>query len=116
MPIYDYRCASCGHRFEVIHGVHATGPAACPACAGGTVTKAVVASAVHFKGSGWAKMERRPGGSGSSRAAGDGESGGPTKDAPTKDAPSDTSKSKTDASTPATKESASSTGGTAGSD
>ncbi len=58
MPIYDYRCGTCRHRFEVIHGVFAAGPETCPACGGGPVTKAVVASAVHFKGTGWAKKER----------------------------------------------------------
>ena len=25
MPVYDYDCANCGHRFEVIHGVTADG-------------------------------------------------------------------------------------------
>lgn len=59
MPIYDYRCVTCSHRFEVIHGVHVDGPTACPACGEGPVIKAVSAPAVHFKGSGWAKMERR---------------------------------------------------------
>ena len=59
MPLYDYDCAACGRRFEVIHGVHADGPSACPTCGGGPVRKAINAPAVHFKGSGWAKKERR---------------------------------------------------------
>ncbi|MFP5342247.1 MAG: FmdB family zinc ribbon protein [Candidatus Limnocylindria bacterium] len=59
MPIYDYLCAACGHRFEAIHGVHADGPSACPACHSDRVRKAFVAPAVHFKGSGWAKRDRR---------------------------------------------------------
>ena len=58
MPLYDYDCANCGRRFEVIHGVHADGPTACPLCGGGPVRKAITAAAVHFKGSGWAKKER----------------------------------------------------------
>ena len=61
MPLYDYDCAACGTRFEVIHGVHADPPAHCPMCGGGPVRKAVSAPAVHFKGSGWAKKERRAG-------------------------------------------------------
>ena len=60
MPRYDYDCAACGHRFEVIHGVHADGPTTCPLCGSGPVRKAISAPAVHFKGSGWAKKERRP--------------------------------------------------------
>jgi putative FmdB family regulatory protein len=64
MPIYDYICAKCGHELEVIHSVTADGPSACPKC-GGTMKKAIVAPAVHFKGSGWARKEK----SGSSKPA-----------------------------------------------
>lgn len=80
MPIYDYRCVACAHRFEVIHGVHADGPASCPACGEGPVVKAVTAPAIHFKGSGWAKMERRTSagsnGSGAATSSGTGSAGG----------------------------------------
>ena len=57
MPIYDYVCAN-GHTTEVIHGVNDPGPANCPIC-GAPLRKAVSAPAIVFKGSGWAKMERR---------------------------------------------------------
>ena len=59
MPAYDYTCAACGRRFEVIHGVHAEGPTACPLCGSGPVRKAITAPAVHYRGTGWAKKERR---------------------------------------------------------
>ena len=59
MPIYDYECANCRRRFEVVHGVHVPGPTSCPLCGGGPVRKSISAPAVHFKGSGWAKKERR---------------------------------------------------------
>lgn len=59
MPLYDYDCAACGRRFEVIHGVHADPPVACPLCGQGPVKKAITAASVHYKGSGWAKKERR---------------------------------------------------------
>lgn len=59
MPIYDYLCSNCGERTEVIHGISAPGPRFCPACgAEDTLRKALVAPAVHFKGSGWAKKDR----------------------------------------------------------
>ena len=80
MPLYDYDCAACGRRFEVIHGVHAEGPSVCPLCGSGPVRKAIAAPTIHFKGSGWAKKERRAGtrsgaGSGTgSEAAGEGSS------------------------------------------
>lgn len=59
MPVYDYDCAQCRRRFEVVHGVHVDGPTTCPLCGGGPVRKAITAAAVHYKGSGWAKKERR---------------------------------------------------------
>jgi putative FmdB family regulatory protein len=70
MPTYDYRCAACGHRFEVVHGVNAPGPEVCPVCGSTSVRKTITAPAVHYKGSGWAKKERRSGGPKKAPAAG----------------------------------------------
>ena len=73
MPTYDYECAACRRRFEVIHGVHAEGPTSCPLCGKGPVRKVITAANVHYKGSGWAKKERRTSvGSGASKSGGDG--------------------------------------------
>jgi putative FmdB family regulatory protein len=59
MPIYDYICSACANRVEVVHGIHGHGPLACPSCgAEGTMKKAFVPPAIHFKGSGWAKKDR----------------------------------------------------------
>jgi putative FmdB family regulatory protein len=58
VPIYDYVCESCGRVIEVIHGLHADGPAECPDC-GGAMSKVFAAPTIHFKGSGWAKKDRR---------------------------------------------------------
>jgi len=71
MPVYDYTCAACGRRFEVLHGVHADGPTACPLCGRGPVRKAITAAAVHYRGSGWAKKERHAAASSSKRSGGD---------------------------------------------
>jgi putative FmdB family regulatory protein len=59
VPLYDYVCAACSRSFEVIHGVHGDPPTSCPLCGRGPVRKAITAPAVHYKGSGWAKKERR---------------------------------------------------------
>jgi putative FmdB family regulatory protein len=110
MPVYDYDCAACGRRFEVIHGVHADPPTTCPLCGSGPVRKAFAAPAVHFKGSGWAKKERRAAAkssTGGAKEGGEGSSSGSNTDAPAKDAtPSDSPSTKT--STPT---SGSTTGG-----
>jgi putative FmdB family regulatory protein len=58
VPIYDYVCGSCGHRFEVIRGINEAGPHQCPEC-GGPVARAFVPPTIHFKGTGWAKSDRR---------------------------------------------------------
>jgi putative FmdB family regulatory protein len=59
MARYDYTCAACGRRFEVVHGIHEDGPTACPLCGSGPIRKAFAAPTIHFKGTGWAKKERR---------------------------------------------------------
>lgn len=85
MPLYDYDCAACGRRFEVIHGVHADPPTSCPLCGKGPIKKAISAAAVHYRGSGWAKKERHSaiksrsaagGGDSSSDAGGSGSDSG----------------------------------------
>jgi putative FmdB family regulatory protein len=58
MPVYDYVCSGCGHRFEVLHGLNEAGPQQCPLCEG-RVNRAFVPPTIHFKGSGWAKNDRR---------------------------------------------------------
>jgi putative FmdB family regulatory protein len=72
MPVYDYDCAACGRRIEVVHGVYAPGPTHCPNCGSGPLRKAISAPAVHYKGSGWAKRDRRATvAPGTSKATGD---------------------------------------------
>lgn len=53
MPIYEYQCTKCGHRFERMRGKFSDPPAKkCPEC-GGRVQQLMSAPAVQFKGSGW---------------------------------------------------------------
>ena len=78
MPLYDYDCSACGRRFEAIHGVYGDPPATCPLCGSGPVRKTISAPAFHFKGSGWAKKERRATPSPSGGSTTDGAEGGST--------------------------------------
>ena len=71
MPTYDYACAACGHRFEVVHGIHGHGPETCPNCGGGPVRRAFAPPTIMFKGSGWAKVDRRPAHSSAKSESGD---------------------------------------------
>jgi putative FmdB family regulatory protein len=52
MPLYEYQCESCGHRFEVIQKFSDAPVDTCPTC-GGPVQKLLSSPAIQFKGSGW---------------------------------------------------------------
>jgi putative FmdB family regulatory protein len=67
VPIYDYICSDCGHRFEVLRGLNEAGPSQCPLCQG-PVSRAFAPPTIVFKGSGWAKMDRRSSGAPAKKA------------------------------------------------
>lgn len=52
MPLYEYQCKKCGHRFERIQKFSDPLVKKCPEC-GGAVEQLLSAPAVQFKGSGW---------------------------------------------------------------
>src|SRR5438445_4081098 len=52
MPLYEYLCNKCGHRFERIQLFSAQPVKKCPEC-GGKVEQIISAPAVQFKGTGW---------------------------------------------------------------
>ena len=80
MPRYDYACQSCGRVVEVLHGVHAAGPAKCERC-GGSMRKMLSTPSIVFKGSGWAKNDRSGKSAGKAKQSTDSE----TKSSPSTD-------------------------------
>lgn len=52
MPLYEYECRKCGHRFEQIRKFSDPPVKVCPKC-GGEVDKLMSSPAVQFKGTGW---------------------------------------------------------------
>jgi putative FmdB family regulatory protein len=52
MPLYEYECKKCHHRFERIQKFSDRHVKKCPEC-GGPIEQMVSAPAVQFKGSGW---------------------------------------------------------------
>ncbi len=52
MPLYEYQCKKCHHRFEKIQKFSDSHVKKCPEC-GGPIEQLVSAPAVRFKGSGW---------------------------------------------------------------
>jgi len=71
MPLYEYECESCHHRFERIQKFSDPPIETCPVCGKGPVRKLISSPAIQFKGSGWyitdyAKKSSTDGGSKSS--------------------------------------------------
>jgi putative FmdB family regulatory protein len=52
MPLYEYQCDACSHRFERIQKFSDPPVETCPSC-GGVVRKLLSSPAIQFKGSGW---------------------------------------------------------------
>ena len=52
MPLYEYECRKCKHRFEKIQKFSDPPEKKCPKC-GGPVEQVLSAPAVQFKGTGW---------------------------------------------------------------
>jgi putative FmdB family regulatory protein len=75
MPLYEYECKKCGHRFERIQKFSDAMVKKCPDC-GGKVEQMISAPAVQFKGSGWYVTDyaKRSGSSSNSESGGKSES------------------------------------------
>ncbi|HVY92974.1 MAG TPA: zinc ribbon domain-containing protein [Bryobacteraceae bacterium] len=53
MPIYEYRCHSCGKKFEAMQKFSDEPLTVHPECGSGPVDRLISAPALQFKGSGW---------------------------------------------------------------
>ena len=52
LPLYEYKCEKCGHRFEKIEKHNASEVKKCPKC-GAKAPRQISAAGIQFKGSGW---------------------------------------------------------------
>ena len=96
MPLYEYQCNSCHHRFELIQRFSDPLAHACPEC-GGPVTKLLSSPAIQFKGSGWYITDYARKGSAAADSAKAADSSQPTESAK----PAETTSSSSDGSSPA---------------
>jgi putative FmdB family regulatory protein len=94
MPLYEYRCASCGEVFEVIQKF-TDEPLHQHAKCGGEVVRLISPSALQFKGSGWYVTDYANGSrtEGSKESKSKTESSEPAKDSGKKDSAKDSTKS-----------------------
>ena len=87
MPLYEYECFVCGHRFERIRRVADASAVSCPEC-GGKVRRLLGVPALQFKGSGWYVTDYGKGNGGQSTALAKTEDAPPKTEAkPKKDTP-----------------------------
>jgi putative FmdB family regulatory protein len=80
MPFYDYHCTRCDATVELLHGIDDETKRTHEVC-GGPLERRFSATSVHFKGSGWAKLERRGGESGGAATSAGTSGGTPSADA-----------------------------------
>ena len=99
MPLYEYKCEKCGHKFEKIEPYSASTVKKCPEC-GARAERQVSAAGIQFKGSGWYVTDykgKSPGsGTSSEGGTGDSKSGGDSKSSDSGSSSSSDSKSSGD--------------------
>ena len=91
MPIYAYRCASCGHAQDVLQKMSDAVLTVCPACGAAAYVKQLTAAGFQLKGSGWYVTDFR-GGNTAKPPAAEGEGAKPADkaaDTPAADKPAD---------------------------
>ena len=102
MPIYAYKCGSCGHAKDVLQKVSDAPLTVCPSCGAESFSKQLTAAGFQLKGSGWYVTDFRGG-----------NSAAPAADKPA-DKPAESGKSSTESAPAATKPDAPSAAGGCG--
>ncbi|MGE0347745.1 FmdB family zinc ribbon protein [Hydrogenophaga sp.] len=71
MPIYAYKCESCGHARDVLQKMSDDPLSVCPACGQSSFRKQLTAAGFQLKGSGWYVTDFREGSKPAPAAAAD---------------------------------------------
>lgn len=61
MPIYEYKCDSCGHQMETIQKMSDPALTDCPECKESELKKLISAGGFQLKGSGWYETDFKSG-------------------------------------------------------
>jgi putative FmdB family regulatory protein len=67
MPIYEYRCTSCGFEQEVLQKISEPQLTDCPACGKAAFSKLISAAGFQLKGTGWYATDFRSNGKGGAK-------------------------------------------------
>jgi putative FmdB family regulatory protein len=94
MPIYAYKCGSCGHAKDVLQKISDAPLTTCPSCGAEAFSKQLTAAGFQLKGSGWYVTDFRGGSGGTSAPASSPAAASAPADASAK--PADSSPAKSD--------------------
>jgi putative FmdB family regulatory protein len=115
MPIYAYKCASCGYAKDALQKMSDPPLTVCPRCGEAALQKQVTAAGFQLKGSGWYVTDFRGGGASADKEGKKGEAesgaGAAKNDAKLEGKPASASESKSGGTTPAASTPTSSGGG-----
>lgn len=78
MPIYEYRCQSCGHEMEKLQRLSDAPLVDCPACQTPALTKLISAAGFRLKGGGWYETDFKKSSDSKKNLAADGGSSSAT--------------------------------------
>jgi putative FmdB family regulatory protein len=87
LPLYEYKCRKCGHRFEKIESMNASTTKKCPKC-GAVAERMLAAPAIQFKGSGWYVTDYA--GKSAAKSAGEASEGSSTEGSKSEESKSET--------------------------
>ncbi|MGB8299351.1 MAG: zinc ribbon domain-containing protein [Polyangia bacterium] len=85
MPVYEYECSACSHRFEEWQKINDKPVKVCPKCKARKVERLISQTSFQLKGGGWygdLYSSQRPGGAAQASGAGDGKAASPVSPAP----------------------------------
>ena len=75
MPIYAYKCGSCGHAKDVLQKISDAQLSVCPECGASAFSKQVTAAGFQLKGTGWYATDFRGGSNAGATKNGDEKNG-----------------------------------------
>jgi putative FmdB family regulatory protein len=87
MPIYEYRCNSCGHEQEILRKMSDAPLTVCPSCGKETFNKLISAAGFQLKGSGWYATDFKGGGAKAPAKSDAADAAKPKEDSKPKDEP-----------------------------
>ena len=88
MPVYEYECSACGHRFEEWQKINDKPVKVCPKCKARKVERLISHTSFQLKGGGWygdLYASHKPAGSAKVNGAGDGKTAGTASPSPPAD-------------------------------